>query len=120
MNPLIEIELKNTKVAKIPSYEPTVEKILIQKGSRDVENIKFEVGKYYQVSLNNRLLDSNDSFVIFHSQWNKGNFPKENIMNVEILEVMGTAIKIHGVGLNSKTFWDGWLPIDEVKIINLL
>lgn len=120
MNPLIENELKSTKVANVPNYETTTKEIVIFKGTKNMNNISFEVGKCYQIVLNSRLTDPDDVSITLHSQWNNNVVPKDEVMNVEILEIMGDMIRVHGTGIGSMSSWAGWLPISNVKISKLL
>lgn len=120
MNKLIEKELKNISVAILPEYDNNTTEIFISKGTRSADYLSFEKGRYYKIELNDILLNPEKESLILHVQWNNNIIPKDKFMNVEVLEKMGNMIKVSGTGVNSVNSWSGWLPIDCVKILNLL
>lgn len=119
MNKLIEKELNNCKIANLPAFNENTTNLTISKGIRNISDVKFEKGRYYRIQLADYLIHPNDNLIL-HTQWNKGIIPKDKIMNVQILEVMGNKmIKILGTG-SSNSMWEGWLPVDSVDILNIL
>ena len=117
MNKFILDELNKCSTA-IVNFSECDTIIHIPKGIRDSNKLEFSVGNYYSIQLKDYLIHPSDNF-IFHIQWNNGNIPKDSIMNVQILEIMGKMIKVYGSG-ESNTVWQGWLPIDSVDILNIL
>lgn len=116
INPLIEKELNEIKVANVPeidSYE-----FVISKGTRSVSEIVFEKGKYYCIELKDYIIHPYEGFNL-HVQWNNNIPPKDIVMNVEVLDIMGKMIKVTGTG-SSGIVWTGWLPISSITILNIL
>ena len=119
MNKLIEKELNNCKIANLPAFNENTTDLTIFKGIRNISDVKFEKDRYYRIQLADYLIHPNDNFIL-HIQWNNGIIPKDKIMNVQILEVMGNKmIKVLGTGF-SNSMWEGWLPVDSVDILNIL
>lgn len=118
MNKLIEQELNKCAVAIIPKYNNELV-LNIPKGTKSVTEIQFELHRFYQIELENILLNPPDNF-IFHIQWNNNILPTDKVMNVEVTEIMGKMIKVNGSGVTSFSVWNGWLPKDLVRIISLL
>ena len=119
MNKLIQQELNNCNVAIIPKFDDSITTLYIERGIRKITEIQFEVGKYYQIELEDILIHPTDNFIL-HSQWNNNVVPKNYIMNVEIIEIMGKMIKVRGTSIPSYSTWVGWLPKDLIHIKNLL
>ena len=120
MNQLIKNELDKVNVALIPAYNEDTLTLLIPKGSREVDKIKFEKGKYYTIEIADRLLRSDDELLNLHIQWNNGIVPKDKYMNIEVIDIMGNMVKVTGTGHGTINAWTGWLPINSVEICKLL
>ena len=120
MNQLIKNELDNLKVAIVPDYGYDSLEIHFPIGVRTPDKLSFEVGKYYQIELADRLLDPNDETLTLRTQWNNGRIPIDKVLNVEVREIMGKMIRVSGTGANRILPWSGWLPISLVTIKQLL
>ena len=118
MNELIKKELQNIHVAELPDYDDSTLQLKIPRGTRDADRIQFEKGKYYKIELANYIVHPYEGFNL-HVQWNHNIIPKDTIMNVEVLDIMGKMIKVTGCG-DSNVPWTGWLPIISVKLLTLL
>lgn len=119
MNILIDKELKNTKICKLPQYCDDTNHIIIEKGVRDKDSIELEVGKYYQIQLKDYIVNPPDNFTL-HVQWNNNIIPEDNLLNVEVKQLMGKMIKVSGTGVNVKCIWTGWLPEESFIIEKVL
>ena len=119
MNELIKKELQNCKVALIPNLDDDATLLLIPKGTRNCTEIVFEKGKFYKVRFANYIVHPYEGFNL-HIQWNNNIPPKEDIMNVEVLEIMGKMIKLNCTGCEHNSVWVGWVPISSVTILNII
>ena len=48
--------------------------------------------------------------------WNCGTVPPEEILEIEIIQVLGKMIKVNAVGKCTRIEWQGWLPVKGFKI----
>ena len=119
MNSLIKAELNKVEIAQLPDYNDDTLNIIINKGTRDVNDIKCSKGGYYHIKMKDYIVHPYDGFNL-HIQWNNNVVPKDDEMNVEVLEVMGNMIKVSGTGVNIQTQWTGWLPVKSIEVIKVL
>ena len=123
MRDLIRQELKNVKVALIPDMESIGNSFVIKKGkirsdlSQAEESLQEK--KFYTIELADYILHPYDNFNL-HIQWNNGIAPKDKILNVEVVKILGNMIKVSGCGTYSSNIWTGWLPISSIKIVKTL
>lgn len=54
------------------------------------------------------------------SNWNSGSYPRTDILDITVEEILGNYIKVSGIGViaDSSYFWEGWLPINAITKIN--
>lgn len=122
MNKFIEEELNKCKLASVEQISDT--EYLIKK--KTVEDIGFEVNKYYIIELENYIINPPETFTLA-ANWNNGVTPQSKNLKVMITQIMGKMIKIDGcgfdVGLNSDKndiYLGLWLPQAGVKILKKL
>lgn len=108
MNPLIENELKNIKIARVPEFNKDTRFLIIKKGIRELDEVRLEMGKFYQIEIDNNIKEYCDKI------------PPDRLMNVEICDIINDVVKISGTGHNNKLYWCGWLPLKGIKITNVL
>ena len=119
MNPLIKKELEHVNIAILPSYNDNSSHIIIQKGIRNLSEMDVEEGKYYQIKVKDYIIHPYEGFNL-HSQWNNNIIPKDDTMNIHVLQTMGKMIKVNGIGIHTNTPWIGWLPKSSFQIISLI
>lgn len=117
MNKIIKEQLEKLTNVVLPSYDDNTTEIIIPK--QDVEEIDFELNKYYHIELEDYIIHPFEGFNL-HQNWNHNIIPKDKRMNVEVIQLMGKMIKITGVGENSLNTWEGWVPKKSIKILNTL
>ena len=121
MNRLIREQLNKISVANIPEFDDNTKEIFIPKFNQD----KYIVGMYYTICLDDSLLIE-DSSSVLASNWNNNSFPKSKYMKVEIIKTLGKMINVNGVGYdyinhtNMNYIWSGWLPVQQIKKIEVL
>ena len=74
------------------------------------------VGEKFTIKLENYIINQPPNFTLSEN-WNQGTIPPEQILDVEVMRVMGKMIGVKAVGKNSKEVWEGWLPEKGFKII---
>ena len=88
----------------------------------EIEN---EANNCYIIKLSDNLLTppANSPLVI---NWNNGSIPNEKYYKVDVSKIMNNMVKITGMGYNIgekstfNSYWVGWLPIDELEIMEKL
>ncbi len=84
------------------------------------DKLHMETDKCYLIRLNDSIYNQDSNLI----NWNNGRLPKGRFYQVEVTQVMGNMIKVSGIGfndLNCTSFvenWFGWLPMDEIDVIN--
>lgn len=122
MNKFIEEELNKCKLAAVEQVSDT--EYLIKK--KTVEDIGFEVNKYYIVELENYIINPPETFTL-SANWNNDVVPKSKNLKVMVTQIMGKMIKVDGCGFDIETNSDLndiylglWLPQGGVKILKKL
>lgn len=124
MNPIIEKQLKKCTVANIPPYNKDTTYFKITKKVAQ-NNQSCIPNHYYDIELSDYVLKPPPDYSL-HINWNKNILPKSKIYRCEVLQVMGTMVKINGIGIDPITqedtndSWMGWLPLEEIKILKEL
>lgn len=63
---------------------------------------------------------------VIKDNWNNGTFPKDDLLRIDIGKKIGKMIRVMSIGCNKDTgqltnnFWNGWLSLDDIKIIKKL
>lgn len=112
---VIQDQLKKVLVADLSNFDEKTNTFFIKK----YEHTKFEVGKYYLIRLDNTLMNRDNEIMC---NWNNSEIPEHNIFKVEIIKEMGKLIYVQGVSYdeekgNTGEIWSGWLPTDEIKLL---
>ena len=124
MNKYVKEQLSKVKVADLPNYDDSTQRMFIpkQQGSSG----KFlESGKYYLIKVDDYICNPPEGFTM-HDNWNGGIVPKYNHMKIDVNVIMGKMVKITGVGydmvnrLDTNYVWQGWLPIESIKILEVI
>jgi hypothetical protein len=121
MNKYVEEQLKKVKVADLSNYDENTHTYHIPK----YNEFRYEVDKCYLVKLDKMLLNGND-LPILVSNWNKGTFPTNEFLKIDVTKVLGKMICVNGLGYDFErkedlnTMWSGWLPIQQIKMIERL
>lgn len=119
MNKYIKQGLEKTKVAVIPPYDDNTTNLLIVKGQRVQKEI-FAPYSCYKVHISESLVKPCDWYNTIHNNWNEGIAPDDTFLNIEVQQVMGKMVKVKSSGVNSHSFWEGWLPKGNIDIIEEL
>lgn len=120
MNDRIYNQLLKINPNIMPQFDKDSKEIIIHSdGVTDVKD--FEVNYKYRIKLESYMLIDNANFS-FHTNWNHGNPPKDLVMDVVVLQVNNSMIRILGYGINTEgepngNQWEGWLPKKSIKII---
>ncbi len=112
INQIILDQLEKTQIAKHDGYDEIKHQFVFKKNC----SIKLEVNKCYAIKLNKSLLDEtiNDSLMY---NLNRGTFPKYDEMRVDVIKINQRLILVNGTYTSNAGFWSGWLPIDQIEII---
>lgn len=121
MNKIIEDQLKSCKTASIPEFNDKTLKLVIKK----YEEVSIKEGKYYIISLHSTLLNPNANSML-SSNWNGGSVPNHTHYKCEVTKVLGKMIKITGLAydftnkVDLDMMWTGWLPVEQLEILQQL
>lgn len=122
MNKLIEKQLSMVQYADLSQHDELKHEFNIKKRV----DIKLELDAYYLIHLKDTLMDPNLNELI-RVNWNGNRMPTLADLTVEVCKVMGKMVKVNAIGYDPETKqdvmsckWTGWLPIDEIKIVEKL
>lgn len=81
-----------------------------------VANTKsIELGNRLTIKVENYIINQPDNFSLSEN-WNKGTVPPEELLEVEIIQILGKMVKVNAVGKYTRIEWEGWLPRKSFKI----
>ena len=116
MNKIIFEQLKKCKVAKLPFFDMNTTTIQIEKGGNAIVSNDLEINHYYRIQVEDYIVKPYEGFTL-HDNWNNGIVPTDNIMNCEVIQIMGKMVKVEAVGFSTNVPWCGWLPRKSIHII---
>jgi hypothetical protein len=106
----------------LPEWDDSTTCLVIKKGSIKKE-LKFEFGNYYQIQISDSIVNPTQESTLAKN-WNGNTNPPSHIFNCVVQQLMGKMVKVDGVavvdGIATDTRWNGWLPINLVKILGEL
>ena len=120
MNKIIQDQLKRCQVAIIPPFSEDATSIYIKKVVTLVPTSMMP-NRLYIV----KIKDSVKKSSTIASNWNGGRYPRCNYYKVERLGLLGTMMKLNGIGydvenqvdLVNESFY-GYLPIDGFEVVS--
>ena len=118
MNKLIQKQLEKLRVAKIDSYDDLKHTYTFKQHKEK----EFKIGSVYIVKLSNSLMIPKNNEILI-SNWNKGNHPLHQYLKVQVDNKLGSMLFMCGAYYDIDTksimneYWNGWLPEDELEII---
>lgn len=115
MNKLIKDELDKIKNI-LPPYDENTLELYIPKKKEN--NSYLEEGVKAKIKIASYIINPYDSFTLADN-WNNGTKPDDEILNVEVLQVMGKMIRVNSSGDSTKTVWSGWLPKGAIEILEI-
>lgn len=124
MNTLIKEQLSKCEVAVIPPFDDDTAHIVVQKQDK-VEITSYSLQKCYLIELSDSILQPSED-VSFHINWNKGSLPRSKFYNAQVIQLVGSVVKITGIGIDGKSsiptgdMWEGWLPKKDIKVVKEL
>lgn len=83
-----------------------------------VDNIpksSINVGDKFTIKIENYIINQPENFSLSEN-WNHGTVPPEEILDIEVLQLMGKMTKVKAVGKCTRIAWEGWLPNKSFKI----
>ena len=121
MNKVIKEQLKKVQVADLSGMMNNPHCFVVPKYNAD----RFVENKCYLIELNDSLIyDNKDS--LLQCNWNRGTYPRYKYLKVDVSRVMGKMIQVNSIAYDMNTgrdindMWSGWLPIDLIKIIDII
>lgn len=121
MNKIIKEQLNKIQVANMDNYNENIYSFIIPKYNAD----RFEEDKCYLIELSDSLI-KNDKDSLLQCNWNRGTYPVNKYLKIDVSQIMGKMIKVNSIGFNYETqqdtddLWEGWLPKKGLKIIQVL
>ncbi len=121
MNKFVKEQLSKVKTAEIPPYDDTTVHMIIPRNA-DVGNV-LKRDKCYLIQIAPYVISPPDGYTL-HDNWNNGITPKYEYMKVEVNQLMGRMVRVTAVGVDNgvdtNEMWNGWLPVQSIKIIKEL
>ena len=71
------------------------------------EDIK--VGDLFTIQLESYIINQPPNFTLSEN-WNKGTFPPEEVLDIEVVKLLGKMVGVKARGKTTKIYWEGWLP----------
>ena len=90
-----------------------------------VTGIKLEEDGCYIIKLKETLFHLDPTSALI-TNWNAGSIPTEKYYKIDVSKILGNMVKITGISYNPTTkncsdiYWAGWLPINEIEIMERL
>lgn len=113
MNKFVKKELEKVNDL-LPYWDDSTTYIIINSESRAVS--VFEIGKKFTIKLENYIINQPPNFTLSEN-WNGGTFPPEEVLDIEIMRVVGKMVGVKAKGHNNGIEWEGWLPSKGFKVI---
>lgn len=121
MNKIIKEQLSKIEVADMSNYTDNNYSFIIPKSNID----RFEEDKCYLIELNDVLIkDNKDS--LLQINWNNNTYPENKYLKIDVSKVLGKMIKVNSIAYDYENHkdltavWSGWLPIELIKIIEVV
>lgn len=112
MNKFIKEQLNKCRV-KLPEWNDNTTEIIISNNNES--SVVVNSGTIH-IMIENYIINEPNTFTL-SKDWNNNTVPPEHEMFVEILDKRGKMTRVKGVGINSNTPWEGWLPEKGFRII---
>lgn len=114
MNKIILEQLQKVKVADLSHFDSATNTYLIPK----VNLIKVNINSCYLIKLKSEFFQNQT----LRTNWNNNIMPRENYLKAEVQGIMNNMIKVMAVEYNATTeqntgYWNGWLPITEIEVL---
>ena len=77
---------------------------------------KINVGDRFTIRVENYIINQPSNFTLSEN-WNHNTVPPEEILDVEVIQLMGKMTKVSAIGKCTRIRWEGWLPNKSFKII---
>lgn len=115
MNKFIKEQLLKINLP-MTAWNDDTKKIIISKQSAKVkQQSDFEVGKIYNIEVENYILNPPPTFTLA-ANWNGGTNPPEKEMAAEVLQIAGKMLKFNCKGKITGETWVGWLPRKSITM----
>ena len=115
-NKLVQQQLDKVKEADLSNYDPEKGVFIIKKK----EAIRFLENQCYIIQVDKELINNNKTLL---ANWNRGFLLSAEYYLIDIHQVLGNMLKVSGIVYNIETkqtlntMWEGWLPTENIKII---
>lgn len=116
MNKFTKRELQKLDNLIIDEWDDTTTHLVIPRDGISVKSLGFNIGDKFTIQLEGYIINQPPNFTLSEN-WNQGTFPPEEILDVEVLRVMGKMIGVRAIGKETQKVWEGWLPQKGFKVI---
>lgn len=119
MNKFVKQELEKLNDI-LPYWDENTTHLVISNRSgvayyRDKE-YSIKAGNRFTIKIENYIINQPPNFLLAEN-WNGGTVPPEEILDVEVIQIMGKMTKVKAVGKCTRISWEGWLPNKSFKIV---
>lgn len=112
MNKFVKRELE--KVSDLlPAWDETTTHLVIE--NENVAPMLYNVGDKFTIRVENYIINQPVNFSLAEN-WNGGTVPPEEILDVEIVQLLGKMLKVKAIGKCTHIAWEGWLPTKGFRI----
>ena len=116
MNKFTKRELEKLGGLITQAWDETTSHLVISRSGVVSQNLGFQIGEKFTIRLESYIINQPPNFTLAEN-WNKGTYPPEEVLDVEVARVMGKMIGVKAVGKTTHIEWEGWLPQKGFKII---
>ena len=118
INKLIEEQLNKVLDADLSHFDEASNTFFIPKKNE----IKLEVDSFYLIKLKPQIFINE----VLKNNWNKGSTPPGEYLKVDVCNKLGNMFKVNCIVYDNNTkqdltvSWSGWLPADEIEVLQKL
>lgn len=115
MNKFTYRELNKIKHLIPIALDENTTHIVIPNSNGVIQNT-ITLGSKFTIKIENYIINQPPNFTLSEN-WNGGTFPPEEVLEVEVIQVVGQMTRVKAVGKCTRIEWIGWLPNKGFKII---
>lgn len=98
------------------TWDDTTTHLVIQRGGGIPVQLGFKPGDKFTIQIADYILNQPPNFTLSEN-WNRGTFPPEEVLDVEVIKVIGKMVGVRAKGTTTGLVWEGWLPEKGISII---
>lgn len=115
MNKFVKRELEKLNNL-IPYWDDNTTHLVINRDGKNTISNPIYIGNKFTIKIENYIINQPPNFSLAEN-WNGGTVPPEEILEVEVIQLMGKMTKVKAIGKCTRISWEGWLPNKGFRIV---